>query len=85
MGQCALWNIRFFDSPQSDFGLSISPASMCTAGFKRFCKEVVQLPKETQEILKKDLDLVNKACAEKYSGTEYDVDAAFKDANPLFK
>lgn len=69
----------FFDSGKMDFGLSISPAAMCSLGFKRFCDEVVRYPAETQRILRDDLSLVSDACMERFG-----IEAAMKDSNPLF-
>lgn len=76
--------IFFFDSPQSDFGLSISPASMCPLGFKRFCEEVQGYPEITRSIIKKDLNLVSEAFKEKCSIQEWrDIDPAMRNENPL--
>jgi hypothetical protein len=51
----------FFDSPDNDYGLSISPLAMSIIGNKRFKEELYAMPQETIDIIKKDLELVSKA------------------------
>lgn len=48
---------RMFDSPVNDYGLSISPLSMCKFGYDRFIKEASCMPDESIAILQEDLDL----------------------------
>lgn len=86
LGAMCTLEYSFFDSPKSDFGLSISPTSMCALGFRRFCEEVQGFPEVTRNIIKKDLNLVSKACKEKYNLQEaYGIDHAMRNENPLFK
>ena len=46
-----------FDSPVNDYGLSISPLSMCRLGYERFIKEASHMPSDSIAILQEDLDL----------------------------
>lgn len=86
LGAMCTLEYSFFDSPRSDFGLNTSPASMCALGFRRFCEEVQGFPEVTRNIIKIDLNLVSKACKEKYNLQEaYGIDPAMRNENPLFK
>lgn len=55
-----------FGSPANDYGLSISPLSMCRLGYERFLSEARQLPYQTRVILQDDLDLCYSAYREVY-------------------
>ena len=50
-----------FDSPDNDFGLSISPASYCQLGIERFVSQFLLIPSESQDILMTDMELVSQA------------------------
>ena len=50
-----------FDSPDNDFGLSISPASYCQLGIERFVSQFLLMPSESQDILMTDMELVSQA------------------------
>ena len=65
-----------FDSPDNDYGLSISPASYCLLGIDRFVSQFALLPSVTQSIVMKDMQLVSDA-------NEYDIDVIPKALRQL--
>lgn len=64
-GMCEL-HYGMFDSPVNDYGLSISPLSMCKFGYDRFIKEASCMPDESIAILQEDLDLCYAAYRDEF-------------------